>query len=202
MSNEFGVTKDTVEIGGGKFIQVDRTTAINTGRFLKDIVYDVTTKKDGEEVEILEITVSEADGKIATKRYYKPRIDGTIIKNKKELEKAINKLNTVVANLTRRFHGDDYVISGTSSFKEYCEKIITDIKKVPGWDKKEMRIKVVLNDGGFPTLPSYAPVFEDVSVPLAESKLKIGPYDKVDPKPIEPDSDISDVDIESGTDKF
>lgn len=197
MSNQYGVRKDTVEIGGGKFIQVDRTTAIATGRFLEDLKYEETDRS-----KYLEIVVREKDGKTAARRYFEPNIDGNIVKNEADLEKSVNKFNTVIANLMRRFHGDDYTISGVSSFKEYCERVITDIKKVPDWNKKELRIKVVLNNNGFPTLPSYAPIFEDVSVPLADSKLKIGPYDKVDPEPITPDSDISEEDIEKGEDKF
>lgn len=198
---KYGISKDTVEIGGGKFIQVDRTTAISTGRYLENIEYGVTDNGN----KFIEVTVREKDGKTASRKYFEPTIDGNYVKTEEELEKVGNKFNTLMANLTRRFLGDNYVVENVSSFEEYCKRIAADIKRVPGWDKKEMRVKVVLNKDDYPTLPGYAPAFEDASVPLAESKLKIGQYDKVESDNVTPDADTNaatEEDLEDLRDKF
>ena len=182
---KYGVNKDTVEIGGGKFIQVDRLTCIATGRYLDE----VETGKTDDGVPFLQISVRENDGKTAQRRYFEPRIDGEYINNEKDLEKAENKFNALVANLMRIFYGDNYDTGEVDSFETYVKKIESDVKRSPGWNKREMRVKLVLNPKDYPTIPSYAPVFEDAKIPLAESKLKIGPYDRIEKAEVKADED-------------
>jgi len=169
---------------GKSFIKVTPKTAISTGRFIKDIRF--VPAKDGANA-YLEIEVRDANNATASRRYYEPKIDERI-KDEEALEAAQRKINAVAKNLTTKFLGEDYKITGVKTFEEFCNKIITDIKKTPGWDKKELRIKVVLNANGYPTLPSYSPIFELATVPPEQSILAINPrFDVVEGA--EPDED-------------
>jgi len=189
--SQYGVTNQTSE-SSSNFIQVDVTSAIAAGRFIKDL--SIGKGESGNPY--FEVTIVDRTGATAARRYFEPTIDGNYIKDQKDLDKTVKKLNAVIANLARRFRGETYVTAPTDSFESYIQAVIKDIKSVTGWDKKELRIKVILNTQDYPTLPSYAPIFEDAAVPLAESKLKITRFDRVTGDATYPDTDPGDVDTE------
>jgi hypothetical protein len=195
MSN-YGVNTDTKEQSASRFIDVDAATAIAAGRFIKDLSYGVTENGN----KYFEVIIVDKEGATAARKYFEPVIDETYIKTPADLTKSINKFNAVVANLTRRFLGDNYAVVGATSFEGFAKKVIEDVKKVPGWDKIELRVKLIRNKEGFPTLPSYAPIFEGADLPLAESKLKITRFDNVDPDrdaKVTPDAEVDTTEIDA-----
>lgn len=177
-------TKEQLEVS--KFIQVTPETAIATGRFIKDLKYE-----DNSGNPYFEVTVINKENQTANHRWYQPKIDGTIIKTQEELDKKVSQFNGVMANLSRRFLGENYVPQGVTSFETLCRKIIADIGNK--YINKELRIKVILNKNNYPVLPNFSPIFEDITT--NPSKLSITKYDKVvsDYKPLDvkPDNDSS-----------
>ena len=187
---QYGVNQNTSE-STSNFIQVDLVSAIATGRFIKEL--SIGKGESGNPY--FEVVVVDKTGATANRRYFEPAIDGNYVKDQKDLQKAVAKLNGVIANLARKFRGEDYVTTGTDSFESYIQTVIKDIKSVAGWEKKELRIKLILNTQDYPTLPSYAPIFEDAALPLAESKIRITRYDKVVADDVKPDAE-KDVNID------
>ena len=52
----------------------------------------------------------------------------------------------------------------------------------------------------FPTLPAYAPIFEDITIPVNQTKLQITKYDNVVSANVKPDADPTGNDfIPEGT---
>lgn len=180
----YGFTAETKEQEVSKFIQVTPETAIATGRFIKDLKYE-----DNNGNPYFEVTVINKENQTANHRWYQPKIDGTIIKTQEELDKKISQFNGVMANLSRRFLGENYVPQGVTSFETFCKRIIADIGNK--YINKELRIKVVLNKNNYPVLPNYSPIFEDITT--NPSKLSITKYDKVvsdyKPSDVKPDND-------------
>jgi hypothetical protein len=126
--------------------------------------------------------------KTVNRRYYQPKMGG-FVTDEAELKKAVNKFNKVLANLARKFLGEDYVAQG-NSFESVCKKVISDIgDKYKG---VKLRAVVVLNTNNFPTLRGYAPVWELMTVDAKDSKLKIQTYDKVSQTDSSPDNDYSE----------
>lgn len=185
MSEEmmYGIDESTSEIGGSNFIDVTPETAIKSGRFLTKLEF-----VEGERGSYLEVEVSERNGKKANRRYYEPKIDGTIVKNKEDLKREITKFSRVVTNIARRYLAKDYKVEDTSSFKAFCQKFISDMSAV-NYAQKPVKVKVVLNNAGYPTLPGYPPIMEDISVPDDSSMLSITRFDKVTPPPM-PNADV------------
>lgn len=172
----FGVTAevdDSVNPAGNYISLKDGDKPIDTGRFIESIVFN-----DGEGVNAyIEVTIVDTEGKNCSRRYFEPKVDGTIIKDEKDLAKKQAQFSKLLANIGRRFLGKDYVMPETSSFAEFCNKFISDLgDKYKG---VELRVKLVLNNKNYTTLAAYAPVIELASVPENESTLKIGSIDKV-----------------------
>lgn len=191
----YGFTAETKEQEVSKFIQVTPETAIATGRFIKDLKYE-----DNNGNPYFEVTVINKENQTANHRWYQPKIDGTIIKTQEELDKKISQFNGVMANLSRRFLGENYVPQGVTSFETLCKKIIADIGNK--YINKELRIKVILNKNNYPVLPNFSPIFEDITT--NPSKLSITKYDKVvsdyKPSDVKPDTDSSVMgDFENAT---
>ena len=167
----FGFDENTKEGSTSKFIQISPETAISTGRFIKELKFE---ENNGNPY--MEIIVTNIQDQIAGRRYYEPKIDGSIIKNETDLKKAVTKFNGIAANLARRFLGETYKPAGVKDFSGLCKTIIKDIGNK--YVSKELRIKLVLNSKSFPTLPAYAPIFEGIDV--NPSKLTISPaFDNV-----------------------
>ena len=183
----FGFDESTAEGSVSKFIQVTPETAIAVGRFIKEIKFE-----ENEGNPYMEIVVTNAQEQTAGRRYYEPKIDGSIIKNEADFKKAITKFNGVAANLARRFLGESYKPEGVKDFTSLCKTIIKDIGNK--YVNKELRIKLILNNKNYPTLPTYAPIFEDVAT--NPSKLVVKPsFDNVvstyKRDDVTPDSDAS-----------
>lgn len=186
----FGFNEETSEESGQKFIQVTPETAIDTGRYIQDVR---KVSEDGSKPPYLIIDVVDKQGLTVSGYFFKPEMGkGFIAEGDAEtLKNQINKINRVFKNLTTRFQDENFEIE-SETWDNYLDQVIDAVKKSPNWQNKELRVKVVLNNKGYPTLPSSAPIFEDASVPIEESKLRIrkGQYgDKVE-VPM-PDSDTS-----------
>lgn len=176
-----GFNENTSEVGGGKFIDVTKETAIRGGRFIQSI-----TVGDYEGQPYLDVVVVDREEKTANKRFFEPKEGGTYTDTPEKFTKETNKLLKVTANLVRRFKGEKAVLAG-ATWKEYFENVKKAVEETPGWNKKELRVKVILRAGKnkdgdigyYPTLPGYAPVFEDITIPISETKLRVGQYDMV-----------------------
>jgi hypothetical protein len=184
----YGFDESTVESSGSKFIQVTPETAIATGRFIKELKFE-----ENEGNPYIEISVVNVQGQTANRRYYAPKIDGTYTKTEEDLKKAVVKFNSLMANLSRRFLGESYKPAGVADFSSLCKVIIKDIGTK--YVNKELRVKVILNKDNFPTLPAYAPVFEDVAT--VPSKLVINKVDNVVSTYKKPDA-TPDTDSQGG----
>lgn len=172
MAREIGINKETTETTeGGKFIRVvDEESAIQEGRFIESI--EVGDAANGNAY--LQVNIVDKEGKTANKRFFEPSL-GQYIESDEALDKADQKLIKVVANLLRRFRGEGVSTPTLGSWKEMFEHVKKEVEGTTGWQNKELRIKLILNKEDFPTLPGYAPIFEDISVPKDQSKLKIEP---------------------------
>lgn len=173
-----GFDQNTTEVSGGKFIQINsKEDSIQAGRFLNKI--EVGQLDDG--TNWIEVEVRNAENQIANRRWFEPK-KGGFVESDDDLKKAQNKVNKVMANLVRRIKGDQFTIQA-ATYGEFFQKVKEAIEATPGWNQKEMRIKVVLKetqDGGFfPTLPAYAPIFEEVSV--NPTQLRVTQWDVVVP---------------------
>lgn len=173
-----GFDKTTSEGSTSKFIRVSPETAIDGGRYIKELETGVLESGAAW----LQCTVRDENGSTANKRWFEPTMGGYIDDDKK-LKNAQNKIIKIVANLVRRFKGAEYVIAGAPTFKEFFDRAVKAVTETPNWDKKELRVFVVngkpTDDGAkFPTLPNFAPIFEDISV--NPTKMKIGEYHDVE----------------------
>lgn len=122
------------------------------------------------------VEVKDAEERTVHKRYYEPTLGGFVTNNEK-LAKEIRKVNGVIANISRKFLGNNYNATG-ASFADVVGKVIVDIGD--RYKGVKLRTKVVLNNKDFPTLPGYAPVFERLDQVTAEqSQLKIESRDKI-----------------------
>lgn len=186
-----GFNEETPEGSQSKFIDVTPEKSIAGGRFLNDI--SVSDAESGDCY--LNVEIRDKDNKTANRRFYEPKIGG-FVKNEDDLKKAQNKIVGIGANIVRRYKGEQASISG-ANWREFFNNIVTAVKNTSDWDKKEIRAKVVLNKDNFPTLPGYPPIFEDISIPTSESKLRLTEYDNVVKAPVRPDVDTT----EEGTDK-
>lgn len=167
--NMWGITGETVsEESSSKFM----TPGIQEGTFVTKIEY-VTDPSNS----YLLVEMADKDGKTVNRRYFEPKIDGNIVKTKEELAKSVNTFLKILANLARKFNGENYVCSGTN-FGDLCRNVIRDIGDT--YKGKELRTKVLLNKKNFPVLPAYAPIWEDPTVvPATATKLTINDIDKV-----------------------
>ena len=159
-----------------KFIQA----GIKKGIFLKEVKFVPATESANA---YMEVVCENKEGQTVNRRYFEPKLDGKICKSPEDVDKAVKKFAKVVANLTRRFLGDAYAVPAQPSFETFCKKVITDLyTRQAAFATTELRTKIVLNTSGYPTLPSYAPIWENVAVVADEqSKLQINPdFDVVD----------------------
>lgn len=177
MSNVgFGITENTHEGSAPKFILVSPETAIADDRRIENLETGQTD--DAAAKAWIQVEVIDSVGSRVNKRYYEPRMGDMYIDTQDKFNKAIAKVNGVLTNLVRRFKGEQFVLTGATSALDFFNKVVEAIKSTPNWNEKDLRILVVngktTDKGTFPTLPNFAPIFEDVSVPIEKSKLKIG----------------------------
>lgn len=164
--------EDSVNAGSDYINLSNGDKPIDTGRYIDSINY---AEANGNAY--LEVTVIDNDGKTASRRYFEPKIDGVIVKDEDALSKKQQQFSKLVANIGRRFLGTDYVLPETESFEQFCKKFISDLgEKYKG---VELRVKLVMNNKNFTTLPAYAPAFELATVLESESSLKVNSIDKV-----------------------
>jgi hypothetical protein len=168
------INESTSEIGGGKYINIDPETAISEGRYLKSL--EVGKLDNGNCY--LDVVIRDNQDKIANRRYFEPSMGGWVDSEEK-LKKETNKLIKVITNLIRRFRGNTAKVSG-NTWEEVFNNVKALITGTPGWQALEMRVKLILKEVDIngdtvylPTLPGYAPIFEDTSVSIEKSALKI-----------------------------
>jgi len=178
LTKAWGFTEDTVsEESSSKFL----SAGIHEEVFITKLAYESTPESN-----YLLVEMADANGKVVNRRYFEPKIDGQIVKTDDDLKKAVNTTVKIIANLARKFKGEDYVCSGTS-FADLCRNVINDIGE---YKNKPLRTKVLLNKKNFPVLPAYAPIWEDPKViSTANSKLTINSIDKVKPTTENADTD-------------
>ena len=162
----FGFDSETKseEAVTGKFIPA----GINNNVMLKEVAFN-----DEGDNHFMEITMEDKEGRTVNRRYFDPSND------RYDVAKAVNKFNKVCKNLATKFLGDDFEMEGAKSFKAFVNNFAKAMK--PHFGTGNLRVKVILNKGDFPTLPGYAPIFESMEVTPAESKLFINAeFDRVE----------------------
>ena len=127
----------------------------------------------------VEITLMHTDAegveKTASRRYFEPTLGSEFVKTEADLDKAHAKFSRIIKNFCTKFLGDQYVIAPAPSFAAFCQKAISDVGvKYKG---VKLRSLIVFNNNGFPTLRSFSPIVEAMSVPTAQTKLKVTDYD-------------------------
>jgi len=166
----FGFDENTKEGSPGKFIQITPETAIAEGRYIDKLEF-----VEGNNP-YFKVTVKNAQGQTAQKFWFEPKKDEMYTKTDADLKKKVTQFNGVMANLTRRFLGENYKPERVTTFESLCKIVIKDIGNK--YEGKELRIKCVYDKNGFPSLPNVAPIFEDLVT--NPSKLIINPkYDNV-----------------------
>lgn len=159
------------------------TAGINENIKLKEVSFN-----DDSDNHYMEIVVEDADGRSVNRRYFDPSND------RFDVEKATNKFNKVCKNLATKFLGNDFEMEGAKSFKAFVGNFIKALK--PHFGTGDLRVKVILNNKDFSTLPGYAPIFESMEVASGDSKLFINPeFDRVEKMKI---SNTSEADTEAG----
>lgn len=173
---KLGITTETSEeTQGSKFIPINsEEDSIQENRYLKELEVG-ENDQDGQAVSYFQVVVRDSEDRTANKRYFEPRIDGRFINTEEDLAKADQKLLKVLANLIRRFKGDQAETPQVSNWKDMFTQTKRIIEETSGWEKVNLRVKVILNKDDFPTLPGYAPIFENATTPKSESKLKVMP---------------------------
>lgn len=181
LTNAWGITEDTVsEESSSKFM----LPGINEGTFVTKIEFVADPSNS-----YLLIEMENKDGKTVNRRYFQPKIDGNIVKDAKDLKKSVDTVVKIIANLARKFKGENYVCEGTD-FTSLCRNVIAAIGD--SYKGKVLRTKVLLNKKNYPVLPAYAPIWEDPTVVTAEhSKLSINDIDKVKRSEQDADTDTS-----------
>jgi hypothetical protein len=178
MSQFIGFNENTSEKAASKFIAVSPETAIADDRF----IHKIETGQNDQGQAWLQVEVVDSNGSIANKRWFEPQMGG-FVDTVEKLKSESDKVNRVVANIVRRFKGEQFVITGAATWKQYFDKVVEAVTTTANWDKKQLRCIVVngktTDKGTFPTLPNFAPIFEDLSVPRTQTKLKITKYHDV-----------------------
>lgn len=191
----YGFDENTSE-STGAYITITPETAINwdSVRYVSNV--KLIAEDDNPYVEI---EVKDAEGRIANRRFYKPRIDGSIVKDEAGLTKAKTKFSKIMANLSRRFLGKNYRPAAAASFEEWCRAIIAAMEEA-NYRQTPIRCVCVYNKAGYITLRGFPPIFEDMSVPKAESQLKLiteGPYAELVTPPVMPEPDADPAEKKS-----
>lgn len=156
------------EGGNSKFLR----PGIQEGVYLDKIEYG---ELPSNKAAYFSISIKDASGKKAERKYFEPTLNQWV-QTQADLEVKQANFSAIVKNLATKFLGENYTMPKESSFKKFCEAIIKNIgEKHVG---VELRAKIVLNKGNYPSLPDYAPVFELAS--LKESKLFIGKKERIE----------------------
>lgn len=170
--------------GGALPIVITKENCISRGRYISNIEYRRT-----EKAEFLTISMVDKAGNTARKSYFPPNKIGSLyVPDKAAYDKEMDKFNRTMRNLTNVLLSPDYETGDVASFEEFCNKIIADIGK--SYIKKELRIKLVYDKKGWPTLPVWPTMFEDPTLISDDNtKMKVTEYDKVVPPEIKMDED-------------
>lgn len=178
---KFGVDENTNDGG---------IVSLNAGIIENLFVSSVTVSTEDAENPYLEITVSDSSNSTVSRRFYEPKI-GQYIKNEKELDKNIQKLNNLVGNFLRTLISDNYMLKDANSFVDFITKV-ANACQAPIKNKIPIRAVIVLNSQDFATLRGYAPCIERMSIPKEASKLRLTKFDKIVADNIKPDNDSNE----------
>ncbi len=184
---QYGFTEETAEVieMTDKFLNVTPETCINwtEPRFLVSLELVQEPGKNA----FLEVVVKDSEGRIASRRYFEPKMGGHVDTAEK-LDKKAAQFNRIAMNIARRYLSKTYFVPNSTSFADFCTKLIADVTATD-YATKPVRCMVVYNDGGYPTLRGFSPIFEDMSVPKEESLLKVNPRFDTVARPVMPRPD-------------
>jgi hypothetical protein len=94
----------------------------------------------------------------------------------KLISKKANQIKRVKHIVTKFISEEVYDVTATS-YKEFYEKTVTLLKD--NYKNVKVRIKIVLNNNNYTTLPNYTPFIERMDVPKDKTKLDIYTIDKM-----------------------
>jgi hypothetical protein len=157
----------------------DVKDAVKDNVIIKEISWE-----EGQYGEQMKLIVSVAGSEV-TKWYAKDN------QNKTE-EKQAEALIKIFLNIGHRFIAkEDFELTATD-FKGAVEELASKTKDK--WATTPLRAMFGFNKKGFVELRKFAPIFEDMSIPRADTKLIAGQYDVV-VAPVK-SSALPDVEIE------
>jgi hypothetical protein len=161
----YNITKDIPgESTGPRFIDV----GIHENVEITEIRYDKTDKGN----EFLAFTFLTEDGQTLSHTEWKPVDDDPEKFEQKQRNQAKR-----VKHIAKRFIDEEQFVFVANDFKEFATKTISLIgDKFKG---VKLRIKVVYSWNNYTTLPNYLPFIENMTVPKADSLLKITSIDKL-----------------------
>lgn len=160
----YNVTKDIPgESSGPSFIDV----GIHENAEITEIKYDMTEKGN----EFLAFAFISEDGKTLSHTEWKP-----VDEDPEKLEQKQRNQIKRVKHIAKRFIDEEEFVFEAKDFKDFATQVIKLIgNKYKGI---KLRIKVVYSWNNYTTLPNYMPFVENMTVPKADSVLKMTSIDK------------------------
>lgn len=174
----YGFDEKTNESVNSKFIEtgIQENLEMKEWKFIPAVTDGANPVSAHVEITLM-VTDAEGVEKTASRRYFEPSIGGEFIKTEEDLNKAHVKFSRIIKNFCTKFLGDQYTIAPAPSFATFCQKAISDVGV--RYKGVKLRSLIVFNNNGFPTLRSFSPVVEAMTVPIAQTKLKVTDYDIV-----------------------
>lgn len=155
----------------------DNLTIIQPGIHENMFLKEVNVSLEDDENKYIEFVFNDKDNTYypISRRYYEPKMGG-FVDTEDKLVKAVNRFNSVMANISRNLLGNKYTVVGVKTFDEFIMKVKRDLQAAI--NKVPVRLVVVLNNNDFPTLRSFSPVIESMSI--VPSKLALSRFDKIE----------------------
>jgi len=170
--------KTQSEKGSSKFFDA----GIIEGVFIESLSYE----KSDAGYESLNVVIKNSDGTTLQQKYFEPK-EGMYTDTKEKLQLEVERFCGVMKNIASKFLGEDYVLAGKKTFKEFVESVLKDIGKK--YEGVELRTKLTYDKKGYLKLPKYAPVFELTT--LEKTNFFIGKKDVLE-RPVKPDAEIQE----------
>jgi len=182
-TNPFVIDETTEEGGGSKYIQI-----VEEKDFIQTDVL-VTKFQLSEDAKYIEVEVTNSKGQAASRRWYLPKEESEYPEKKKYLN-AVKVFMGNMANISRKYMGESYKVTGNTA-AEIANKVISDI--TPKLDKVKVAVLLELNEvdkGIFTNIGSFAPFSVDGSDLAVDGKQRLLLQKKLISLSAKPDSDL------------
>lgn len=167
-----GVTFEPLTEGNDPVIKVNFVDEY--GSTLQEVLWEVDEQRVRE--------YNQGDDKTHSRsNKEKGYVKGEPITDDEAVEMAYDLFNQRAKHIATKFIPEDTIVEalkGAGSYAEFGEAyagLFTDSRI----QNVRVRLKVVLNNKDYSTLPKYPPFIESMDVPKEKSKLEIGNYDRI-----------------------